>query len=148
MTRPRLEKNGELQANGYPLRSVVEELSTARAAAIVLLIDACRPLGFAGTVGKLRAIEVAQVVVERGMGPVLVGFSASPGQFALAGPAPSPFAAALAAEIVRPERRELAAVMGAVSRQVAAETGNLMRPSYLSSAPIYFRDGRGLVPGA
>ena len=138
----------QLQANGYPLRRVVEELAAARAAAVVIFLDACRPLGIAGAVGKARAIEVVQVVAERGMGPVLVGFSASPGRFAVAGPAASPFAEALAAEIVQPERRELAAVMRAVSARVARATNDQMVPSYLSSAPIYFRDGRGLIRGA
>ncbi|MDX2235781.1 MAG: caspase family protein [Hyphomonadaceae bacterium] len=135
-------------ARHYSLRSLVRELSTATAESIVVLVDGCRPIGLQGGVGKSLAVEVLQVVHEEDMGPVLVGFSASPGQFAVEGPAASPFADALAIEIVRPERRDLATVMRSASQRVQTATGGRMRPSYLSSAPIYFRDGRALIRGA
>lgn len=137
--------SNDLVESGYLLRGVVEELSRARAAAIVIFLDSCFSLDIERSVGKTLATEVAQVVNEQGMGPVLVGFSASPGQFAVLEPGGSPFADVLAAEIIRPERRDLAAVMRAVSATVFERTRGAMRPSYLQSAPIYFRDGRGLV---
>lgn len=137
-----------LAQSGYHLRSLVEELAGARAASVVIFLDSCYRLAISGAVGKSLATEVGRVVVERGTGPVLVGFSASPGQFAVLENGASPFADVLAAEIVRPERRDLAAVMRAVSARVVARTAGRMRPSYLQSAPIYFRDGRGLLPGA
>jgi hypothetical protein len=144
----RLPTNAGELVRHYPLHGLVRELSTASAESIVVLVDGCRPIGLAGGTGKSLAVEVMQVVQEENMGPVLVAFSASPGQFALEGPGPSPFADALATEIVRPERRDLATVMRSVSQRVQAGTENRMRPSYLQSAPIYFRDGRGLIRGA
>jgi uncharacterized caspase-like protein len=143
-----LPTNASELTQHYALSSMVRELSTASAESVVVLVDGCRPFGLVGAVGKSLAVEVLQVVNEQNMGPVLVGFSASPGQFARDEPGGSPFADALATEIVRPERRDLAAIMRSVSQRVQAVTQNRVRPSYLQSAPIYFRDGRGLIRGA
>ena len=39
-------------------------------------------------------------------------------------------------------------MIGRVSENVRVRSGGRMRPTYVASAPIYFRDGRGLVPNS
>jgi hypothetical protein len=79
------------------------------------------------------------------LGPVVVGFAASPGGFADSGPAPSRFVDTLAREIMSPDRRELSEVVTRVSKTVATATGGRMRPSYVRSGPIHFRNGRSFA---
>lgn len=134
---------GQASQSALSLYQIVDKIQRARSAASVIFLDACRDLGVAGSVGKMTATST---VAEFGERNVLVAFPTSPGGFAADGPDGSYFADALAKEIRNPDRRDLQRMMGAVaaSMRLAGASG---RPSFVAStqAPIYFRDGTGLV---
>lgn len=136
------QMSDQLPQAGVALEDIIRALDVAHAGAVCLLIDGGRRLGLMA--GKMPERGFAD---DFGTNNVIVAFSTSPGQFAIDTPTGSRFAAALADEMRKPERRYLEQLLAAVRRRILSETGGEMAPSYLSSVQtqIYFRDGAGLI---
>jgi len=148
-----------LEAEALSIEKIISALLPAQAAAVVLLID-CGRLLFPNLAKSLEGRFFDQYSDEK----VLVAFATEanqtrPTEFDLA---ISPYAAALADEIRKPERRGLEDMLQAVAERVKLATAGEMTPRLMStlkeesnpsvvpvkSSPIYFRDDEGLDPEA
>jgi uncharacterized caspase-like protein len=149
----------KLEKEALSIEKIVSALLPAQAAAVVLLID-CGRLLFPDLAKSLEGRFFDQYSDEK----VLVAFATEanqtrPTDFDLA---ISPYAAALADEIRKPERRGLEDMLQAVAERVKLATARRMTPRLMSTlkdqsnpsglpvqaTPIYFRDQEGLDPEA
>ena len=149
----------KLEKEALSIEKIVSGLLPAQAAAVVLLID-CGRLLFPDLAKSLEGRFFDQYSDEK----VLVAFATEANQtrptaFDLA---ISPYAAALADEIRKPERRGLEDMLQAVAERVKLATARRMTPRLMSTlkeqsnpsglpvqaSPIYFRDQEGLDPEA
>jgi uncharacterized caspase-like protein len=132
---------------GVPILDIVGRMLQSNAKAVFIALDCARP--FAGSPGARSIEQDIEAFGELGDAGrnVVISYAAGPGQWAARPRERSPFAAALAAAIQRPERRSLQAVAAEVRAAVLKATAGAQRPWFQSAngVPIYFRDARGLI---
>jgi uncharacterized caspase-like protein len=136
-------------ADGLPVLGIINRLLASKAKAVFIALDCARP--FEGSPGARSVEQEVEAIGElASMGRnVVIAYAAGAGQWAAKPRERSPFAAAFADAVQKPERRSLQSIAGFVRADVLKATGGTQRPWFQSAngVPIYFRDSRGLVDG-
>lgn len=136
-------------ADGIPILGIVDRLLASKAKAVFIALDCARPFeGSPGARSVEQEIEAIGELASVGRN-VVIAYAAGAGQWAAKPRERSPFAAAFAGAVQRPERRSLQSIAGLVRADVLKATDGAQRPWFQSAngVPIYFRDSRGLVDG-
>ncbi len=132
----------DLYRYGVRVSDVLRELARGRPRAGIVILDCGRR--FSDDVSPRR--EQPFFTETFNESSLLLAFSAQPGQLATETPEGSAFALALEAEILRPERRDITALMLDLNHNVLERTNGRQTPWFQTTVlePIYFRDGAGL----
>jgi uncharacterized caspase-like protein len=143
-----LPDNGRA-GDGVAILDIVGSMLRSNAKAVFIALDCARRFaGSPGARGAEQEIEAMGELGDTGRN-VVISYAAGPGQWAVRPRERSPFAAALASAIQRPERRSLQTIAGMVRADVLKATDGAQRPWFQSAngVPVYFRDNRGLIGG-